>query len=106
MRVSDWSSDVCSSDLPVLLREADVAGAGADAAREAPEAHQAAPDRHEETDGEDRHREIDRRGDAHLDGLPVWLVDRGAEELGGRMGGDDGPAAGPRVDQGARNSVE
>src|SRR3546814_14864958 len=87
MRISDWSSDVCSSDLlrhPVLLREADVAGAGADAAREAPEAHQAAPDRREETDGEDRHREIDRRGDAHLDGLPVWLVDRGAEEQIGR----------------------
>src|SRR3546814_13163039 len=23
MRISDWSSDVCSSDLPIILREAD-----------------------------------------------------------------------------------
>src|SRR3546814_4263681 len=33
MRISDWSSDVCSSDLHTLLREGrDIAGAGQEAA--------------------------------------------------------------------------
>src|SRR3546814_15393409 len=50
MRISDWSSDVCSSDLPALLR---AAGAGAD------------------TGGEDQGKEGSGVGkDAHGDQIP------------------------------------
>ena len=78
----------------VLSHEAGAFGApGADPAGHVPEPPEPAPNGEEQADGEDRHGEIDPGGDTHLDGLPVWLVDGGAQHRGRRVRGDHGPAS-------------
>src|SRR3546814_13323256 len=96
MRISDWSSDVCSSDLVKAAAAADRSLA------------QARPAGEEEKDDQHREKELDRRRRGRRDEIVDDRCRRGSRHrlFGGRKSGVEGKSVSVRVDLGGRRIIK